>query len=159
MENTPSGPFGPFVVPTEYWVELTVDGEVIDKGIRIRKDPRIDASDQDLRMQYYFSKKCYDAYHVLESYRNVIDAVNDPSSALKQFRGNGAAGNPDTMYGSITHTPADRETVVGLQHKFLFMMNLIQSADVMPTSQTQEGVKKLEATLKQMQERWKTLVK
>lgn len=159
LENTPSGPHGPFAVPTEYWVELTVDGEVFNKGIRIRKDPRVEASDQSLRMQYHFSKICYDAYHELETYRNAIDAIKEPSDALKQFRGNGAAGNPDTMYGSITQVPADKETVVGLQHKFLFMMNLLQSADVMPTTQTQEGVKTLQDTLEKMKERWKGLVR
>jgi len=157
QDRTPSGPHGPRVIPGEYWVELTVDGEVFEKGIRIRMDPRVTVNSRALQTQTDFSKACYDAYHELEEFRVTIDGMSRPSEQLLAFRGNGSAGDPDTMYGSITHTPVDRETVVGLQHKFLFMMNLLQSADVMPTQQTQAGVKELQKTLEGMKARWERL--
>lgn len=156
-QKTPSGPHGPFVHPGDYTVRLTVDGQEMTKTINVKLDPRVEISSTGLQLQTYLSKACYDAYHELESIRNVIDAMSNPGDKLRRLRGNGSAGDPDTMYGSIRHTPADRETIVGLQHKFLFMLNLMQAADVEPTNQTVNAVRELQKSLEALKERWKLL--
>ena len=53
--------------------------------------------------------------------------------------------------------PDDRETVVGLQEKFLFMLNLLQAADARPTTQAREAVPALERTLAALEARWAAL--
>lgn len=59
----------------------------------------------------------------------------------------GAPAAPDLLYGSITAVPDDRETVVGLQQKFLSMLSLLQAADARPTIQARTAVPALERTL------------
>ncbi len=153
-KKTPSGPHGPFVHPGTYRVRLTVDGQSIERPLKVIMDPRVESTNADLAAQFSLSKQCYDAYHELQAIHEAIDANTNASSAARALRGNGSVGDPDTMYGSITHTPADRETVVGLQHKFLFMMNLIQANDNKPTSQSIQGVETLKKTLEEIKNRW-----
>ncbi len=156
-KNTPSGPFGPFVLPGQYIVRLTVDGKAMEKRITVRIDPRVLASMEDLKKQSEMSLKVYDAYHELQMIREAIDQMNNASDGLKALRGNGAPGNPDTMYGSIAATPMDQETVVGLQYKCLFVLNLLQDADVKITEQMTEAVEMLENALGGINERWDLL--
>ena len=47
------------------------------------------------------------------------------------------------LYGSIRAVSSQRETIVGLQNKLIYMMNILQSADVNPTSQAQESINDL----------------
>ena len=53
--------------------------------------------------------------------------------------------------------PAEEETVVGVQHKLLFVLKLLQDADARPTTQALEAVERLEATLAAVQARWDAL--
>lgn len=66
----------------------------------------------------------------------IVDARSpDARKPLMALRGNGEPGDQDVLYGSITAVPAERETIVGLQQKFLYMLTLLQGADVEPTPQ------------------------
>ncbi|RLD18955.1 MAG: glycoside hydrolase, partial [Bacteroidetes bacterium] len=156
-KNTPSGPFGPFVLPGQYIVRLTVDGQATEKALTVRMDPRVKTSTADLKKQSEMSMRCYDAYHELQTIREAIDQMSNASNAIKALRGNGAPGNPDTMYGSIRESPIDQETVAGLQHKFLFVLNLLQGADATIPKQTIEAVDILEDALDGVKSRWDTL--
>ena len=43
--------------------------------------------------------------------------------------------------------PADRETIVGLQNKFLFMITLLQGADARPTPQALAALAELQKSV------------
>ncbi len=156
-KNTPSGPFGPLVNPGTYRVRLTVDGKVSEKPLTIRMDPRVKMTDQALNLQRDLSMASYNAYHELQEIVEAIDAKEKPSKEMLALRGNGNASDQDIMYGSIRATPVEQETLVSLQNKFIYMMNVLQAADVMPTTQVQEGVEALKASLEGMKSRWDKL--
>ncbi|OEK05625.1 glycoside hydrolase [Roseivirga misakiensis] len=156
-KNTPSGPHGPFVKPGTYRVRLTVNGKTSERPIQVMMDPRVTISEDALEMQTSLSLDCYNAYHELQEIVEAIDNINKPTQEQLALRGNGKVGDPDTMYGSIRSVDSDRETLVGLQQKFIFMMNLIQAADVQPTNQTVSAVDALSATKTAMIERWKKM--
>ena len=153
-KGTPSGPNGPLVLPGNYTVRLTVDKEVFEKELTVKMDQRVTTSLAQINKQYQLSKICYDAYHQLQDIRDAIDAKSKVSKKLQALRGNGTPGEPDIMYGSIRQTPVENETIVGLQHKFLFMLKLFQSADAEVTTQAEEGVEVLRRSLKGLIERW-----
>jgi len=69
-------------------------------------------------------------------------------------RGEGEPEEPDTLYGSITETAPERETVVGLQQKFLYMLKLLQQADARPTAQAMAAIGKLQERLRFVARRW-----
>jgi len=150
--NTPSGPQGPLAMPGTYNVRLTVDGKAMEQPLEVKMDPRVTISAADLKLQFDYSMMCYNAYHELQSMRESVEAQLSGKKKLKKAQytslrdmvGEGKPENPDIMYGSITEVPADKETIVGLQDKFLHMQLIFQSADMKPTTQAMEGVKRLQ---------------
>ena len=103
------------------------------------------------------SKLCYDAYHELQAIRETIDGKKKLSKEVIAFRGNGAPGDPDIMYGSISQSSIDQETVVGLQYKFLYVLNILQSSDSRVPEQSLEGIEVLKKSLEGMKVRWAKL--
>lgn len=160
--KTPSGPHGPFVVPGNYQVRLTVDGNVQTQQLEVKIDPRVIASKEDLTLQGLYSKRCYESYNELQVIREDLEeriADGGRTSAWKALRGRGMPGEQDLLYGSIYQSDPQEETIVGLQSKFIYLMNLLQGADVKPTTQAMEGVKQLERSVEVLKERWKKLVR
>lgn len=164
-QNTPSGPHGPFVRPGRFTVRLTVDGTTFDRPLDVRLDPRVALGEGDLRLQTDLSLACYRGYHRAQDLRDAIDAALKAAKggdaareeARRRLRGAGAPGDPDLLYGSITAVPDDEETVVGLQQKFLYLLNLLQAADARPTTQARAVVPALERTLAALEARWAAL--
>ena len=77
--------------------------------------------------------------------------------ALMALRGEGEPGAADILYDSITAVPPEKETVVGLQEKLLFMLALLQSADARPTTQAADAVRRLEQVVPALEQRWATV--
>jgi photosystem II stability/assembly factor-like uncharacterized protein len=155
FQRTPTGPLGPFVPPGAYTIRLTVDGAVVDRRIEVGLDPRVELSEEDVRLQTETSLACYRGYLEAQEIRDAIDALgSEPGEVSMKIRGEGEPEEPDTLYGSITETPPERETVVGLQQKFLYMLKLLQQADARPTYQSLVAVQKLRESLRSLARRW-----
>ncbi len=162
--NTPSGPVGPYVHPGKYRVRLTVDGASSERTLDVRLDPRGSIAEAGLQAQTDLSMACYRGHIRLQEIRDAVDAALKAGdvdaarkSALQMLRGEGRPGDPDIMYGSIYAAPDVKETVVGLQEKFLHMLNLLQAADARPTTQAREAVAALQKTLAALEARWTVL--
>jgi hypothetical protein len=164
--NTPSGPRGPFVHPDRYTVRLHVDGAALERSIEVGMDPRVEISAEDLQLQTDLSLACYRGYLEVQELREAIDsAMQDRSAsasaaeleAWTTLRGSGSPGDPDILYGSIYAASAAEETLVGLQHKFLFLLNVLQGADARPTSQAAAAVTKLQEMLPALRQRWEAI--
>ncbi len=157
-QKTPSGPVGPLVHPGSYTVRLTVDGAAQQRTLEVRLDPRVSIAPEGLRRQSDVSLACYRGYHEAQEIREAIDARTAGDRAkLQALRGNGEPGVQDVLYGSITAVPAEQETIVGLQQKFLFMLTLLQGADAAPTPQALAAVTELQKTLAALKTRWNSL--
>jgi photosystem II stability/assembly factor-like uncharacterized protein len=164
--NTPDGPMGPFVHPGEYKVKLSLGNQVYTHPITVRMDPRVTITNDDLQLQTDLSMECYRAYNQLLEWRNNIDSQlkdTNLSSAMKEslmnFRGNGSPSDGDFLYGSISEGNPEDETIVDLQHKYLFMLNVLQSADVRPTTQMEDGMRRLRERLLVTENRFKNEIK
>ncbi|WP_339699388.1 glycoside hydrolase [uncultured Roseivirga sp.] len=165
-KNTPSDPSGPYVHPGKYTVRLTVDGKTSEQSIHVRIDPRTEISASALQQQTDLSLQVYNNYHQAQSIIEAIDQqLNDPKrkwktgekDKLQSFRGNGAANAGDFIYGSISASPLERESLVGLQSKFLYMLSVLQSVEAQPTNAVVSGIEQLELRLKEMLTKWDTL--
>ena len=162
-EQTPSGPNGPFVHPGDYTIRLSVDGLISEQTLHVRLDPRTNMTQHDVQRQTDLSLLCYDSYHELQEMRVHIDAkfaadnidlTEQEREKWQTFRGQGNPSGGDMLYGSIAETTLQQETIVSLQHKFLFMLDLLQAADERPTMQAEDGINKLELRLEEMKDRW-----
>jgi hypothetical protein len=161
--DTQSGPVGPYVAPGDYKVKLTVDGKIIEKTIKVKLDPRSEMSNEALNLQTTLSLQCYTNYETLQVIRESIDQMpiegNDGYAELQQFRGSGAPNNGDVIYGSIYESNLENETIVGLQSKFLYLLNVLQNADAMPTAKTKEAAYMLDKRVAEMMVKWNSLKK
>jgi len=168
-KNTPTGPQGPLVHPGTYVVRLSIDQEVItEQPVMVKMDPRVTISESDLDLQTEYSLVCYRSYQELQSIREEMDLKlnsaklkwkEDKKKKVLALRGAGAPDNPDVMYGSITDVYLEQETMVSLQDKFLYMMAVLQGADVRPTSQAVAAIDKLKIRKNEMISRWKAMNK
>ena len=165
-KNTPIGPFGPFVAPGVYSVRLTADGKTSEQTVQVRLDPRTSISDADLKLQTDLSWQCYNQYNMLQSIRKEMDAkLNNPKTKWKKeqqekfktLRGGGAPDGGDILYGSISETSVERESIVSLQDKFLFLLTVIQSSETRPTQQTEEAVNKLTNRYAELTAAWNAI--
>ena len=138
FQKTPTAPLGPFVAPGEYTVRLTVDGAVFERRVDVRLDPRVRMSVEDVKLQTEASLACYRGYLEAQKLREV---------------GEGEPEEPDTLYGSITESPEEKETALSLQQKFLYMMKLLQQGDSRPTSQALAAVEELQERLRALARR------
>jgi hypothetical protein len=165
IHDTPSGPVGPFVAPGTYKVKLTVDGVFQEQNVNVRLDPRSDISEMALKQQTKGALQCYNSYNVLQGIRSTIDRQLETQTKwkkgkkeeLKAFRGQGNVNDVDIVYSSISQTTLDKETIVGLQKKFLYVMKVLESADAEPTVQNMEALKILDKRLHEMIDKWNTL--
>jgi len=162
-KNSPVEPGGPFVHPGKYTVRLITDGKISEQSIQVRLDPRATISDADLQLQTDLSLQCYASYNSLQSIREEIDlALKDSKrkwkklqqEGFKSLRGNGEPDGADIMYSSISESPVEKETIVSLQEKFLYMLASIQSVDAKPTKQAVDAVNRLTNRLAELTEKW-----
>ncbi len=151
--NTPSGPVGPYFLPGKYKIRLVVDGTVTqEQELLVRLDPRVTISNDDLFLQSVYSMMCYKTYNDLLTMRNDIDLkLSNPKTKwgkgkkelLIALRGEGRPENPDVIYGSISDTSIEKETIVALQEKLLYLMSVLQSTEAKPTAAQVQAVTKL----------------
>jgi photosystem II stability/assembly factor-like uncharacterized protein len=155
-KKTPGSPDGPYVHPGIYTIRLTVDGDQIIQKLRVDLDPRITISPADIQQQTDLSMACYNAYNELQVIReNMVLKMSksnnaDSKAAIEKILGSGNPDIPDIDYSYIVKTPVEKESIVGLQSKLLYLMAVLQSADVAPTSQTKLAVSEVLAVAEQI---------
>jgi hypothetical protein len=109
-------------------------------------------------MQSKYSMICYQSYNKLQLIRDSIDEKTKSTNlsvetitALKRKRGSGSPGGGDILYGSIYESTNEKETIVSLQEKFLFMLHVLQTVDARPTPQAILAIEKMERTLRYLE--------
>jgi photosystem II stability/assembly factor-like uncharacterized protein len=83
VDHSPPSP--PVAMPGRYAVRLTVDGEFHERPFEIRKDPRIPASDADLRAQF----------ELLVAIQDRVSEVADLVMRLREVRARIEEGRPE----------------------------------------------------------------
>ncbi len=164
--NTASGPVGPFVAPGNYRVQLIIDGITTERSIAVKLDPRSQLSPKAIDLQTQLSLRCYANYNKLQTIRESIDhklatqnSKKELQTTLNNYRGSGVPQSGSFMYGSIRASDLADETLVGLQSKLLYLINVLQSADEMPTVKTTEAVNLLDIRVKELLNQWKMIAK
>jgi len=147
--DTPRSPLGPFVLPGEYKVKLTIDARSYTQTLTIKMDPRVKASSADLRQQFDLSMLAYNglqrSMEALEQVRSLRAQVKDlraraqgaTADALKSFDDKliaiGGEGRPPAAGGDASDTrPMD---LTRLATTLESLLELFQGVDARPTTQ------------------------
>jgi photosystem II stability/assembly factor-like uncharacterized protein len=85
---TPRQPQGPFAVPGDYLVRLTVDGRHLQEPLTLRPDPRVHASPEDLQQQFELASTV--AGLLTRSSKTLLEAQSQQQQ-LQAIKASGAA--------------------------------------------------------------------
>ncbi|HVN69541.1 MAG TPA: hypothetical protein VMU38_07840 [Candidatus Binatia bacterium] len=128
---------GPLVPPGTYTVRLSVDGKSYTRPATVRRDPRISASDADLRAQYDLARTIL----ALEAQVKAARA-RALKAGKKQLAGEAPADNPDDSMGAYSH---DFTSFLYLENALDYLESAVESADAPPTPDMRAAYAKLEA--------------
>jgi hypothetical protein len=143
---------GPLVPPGEYTIRLSVYGKTWTRSARVMKDPRIAASDADLRAQYDLARR------VAALRGDVALARSKAQQTLKGLSGANAQtyrrdivgeeppDNPDDSEGTYSH---DFTSFLYLQTALDYLESAVESADAAPTPDMRSAYAKLDSIYRQ----------
>jgi hypothetical protein len=151
--NTPPPFTSPWVMPGNYTVKLTANGQTLTQPMTVTMDPRVKTPLADLQAQFRLSKELYDA--ILET-GGAMEQITAMQKQLKERAANGPANDALTEYGKrldalagVGYDPfADRfggrrtpaGSFVAIRGQLDRLLHELQNADVAPTAQQSEAV-------------------
>lgn len=140
---------GPLAPPGSYVVRLSVDGKTLTRDLRVLRDPRIAASDADLRAQYDLAVQ-------IEALRTRVTEARTRAQQLergslptakaemlrKEIVGEEPPENPDDSEGAYSH---DFTSFLYVQGALDYLESAVESGDAAPTPDMRSALAKLQA--------------
>jgi photosystem II stability/assembly factor-like uncharacterized protein len=154
--DTPLEPRGPWVLPGDYTVRLTVDGQTESQPLTVRMDPRVKTSPTDLKEQYSRSMQ------VSQAIGRARDALGGVGRLRQELRRRAPLGGSlreaiakveqraQELEGPDADSPAASGQVPGLKQllgDLASLYQILQGADAAPTPQAASAVSDLERAL------------
>ncbi len=129
--NTPPVPTSPWVMPGNYTVRLTANGQTLTQPLTVAMDPRVKTSIADLQAQFRISKQLYDAINQASAAIADIQSLQKqkPDKQLEALLGN------EERAGGFGGGANSAATLFGLRGQLERLQHELQNADVAPTKQ------------------------
>jgi len=169
-KNTAPNETSPWVIPGNYFVHLTVDGEIANQPLVVKMDPRVKTSVADLQKQHDLSvqcyegrKKCIEVLNEIRIYRAKLKSqmINPPSNLADELN------RKDKEASALENTPQAGPSVAldvsqassfgRLNNNFASLQNTLQEADMPPTTQTIKAVGDAQKQLNELLKKWNNL--
>jgi len=175
--RTPSGPSGPWVKPGSYTLRMSIDGVRFAREFDVVLDPRVTATEAEIDAQHRAAMEIDSAYREISDLRRRVHGVrgwgealvSDPAyaefesdlsrfvSEVASIEGDVELEAPSVHYSAIYAVDGNAESLSGLQQKLLFVMAVVDEADVAPTDQALDAIGRLQTAKELVFERWKTV--
>lgn len=168
--DTPREPLGPFVLPGEYTVKLTANGQSVTQPLTVKMDPRVPTPAAALQRQFALAMRLTDAIrrdyealqqvkslraqlrnvraHAAQSTSALTDAIARVDESAAALEGTG--GGPGAAGISAT-----AENLTRLNGELVTLLNIVDGADAEPTTQVVAAVGDLERALAEQLARWR----
>ena len=161
-KDTPFVPEGPFVLPGNYTVKLTVNGKTVSQNLTVKMDPRVPTSPGDWQQQFTLSMQVYngvkETFAMLEEAKKLqakFKADKDTANEAKlNLLLNGAR-----LTGAPTPTGLSELPLNRLNGAFAGLLDLLQDADVAPSMQAVSAAKDLQTALEKVKKTWAEIKK
>jgi hypothetical protein len=135
--NTLRVPEGPWAYPGKYTVKLTVGAKTFTQVLMVRMDPRVKTPGPALSQQYSLSVGLYDA--IVES-----QAMSEKIATAKKGAADSVAKALTALDSALTANRAQMLTV----------MDVLEGADVVPTSQAVTAATESRTVYAELVKRW-----
>ncbi|HKW75786.1 MAG TPA: hypothetical protein VJN64_09695 [Terriglobales bacterium] len=164
--NTVPQPSGPWVVPGQYIVVLTVDGKSYSQSLTVKMDPRVKTPFAGLQQQFYLSGQIYQRMLTLgpaaEQATELRKQLQErQSKAQPQSAAATAITNLSNRLNAVLGTqtrrpgpPSEIPTLSLLRAKYMSLFGVLQEADDAPTSQAVAGMSEIEKQLPPLMQQW-----
>jgi photosystem II stability/assembly factor-like uncharacterized protein len=128
---------GALVPPGNYVVRLTVNGKTYRRTAVVKRDPRVPATDADLRAQYALALK-------IEALKGDVDAARTRAqhAGKTAIAGTSLPENPDDSMGAYSH---DFSSLLYVSNALANLEGAVESADAAPTPAMRSAYLKLQA--------------
>ncbi len=178
FRDTPSEPQGPWVLPGEYTVRLTVNGRRMQQPLLVKMDPRVKTPLQGLKLQFEIARQSWEGIGTIQAalkqvrglrsrlkelqesagkntdLLDALRAVDSQAAALVGNSGSGRRGGPRRL------PQGDREYNLGrLESELLALLALVDQVDAEPTGPQVAAAEKTQRTLTDLLARWEKLKK
>jgi photosystem II stability/assembly factor-like uncharacterized protein len=167
--NTAPQPSGPWTMPGDYTVVLTVDGKAYSQPLTIKMDPRVKTPVTGLQQQFAMSYQLYNRMLTLAPAveqatalrKELQDRVklapqgSESATALTQLN-----DSLTTLLGSATRRagpPTQTATLSLLRAKYAALFGMLQEVDAAPTTQARAGLTEIERQLPPLLQKWQEL--
>ncbi len=173
-KDTPFVPEGPFVMPGKYTIKLTVNGRSFVKTLEVRMDPRVTTPMAGLRQQFDLSMRSYDGVIAAYAAAAKVRRISEQLAAVKQKAGTEGPLSKDIADlqrkvsafgggGGFRRGPggpaSGGEASFGqLGGTFMSLMNLLQDADVIPSTQAVAAVDATQASFERSENGWRSIL-
>jgi photosystem II stability/assembly factor-like uncharacterized protein len=138
----------PVAAPGEYTVELTVGGETLTQQFTLLRDPRVPATEEELRAQFDLKRDIRDRVSALNEGLNDLRRVREQIAAARERIGDGDEGEEaraaakeltgalDEIERALVMTKADKPRPGGseIKEKFGALAGMIDESDDRPTA-------------------------
>jgi photosystem II stability/assembly factor-like uncharacterized protein len=174
--GTPSGPQGPWVLPGEYTVKLTVDGQSQEQPLQVKMDPRVKTPVKGLELQFAIARQSWEGIgRVQASLKQVrtlrtrlkdlresagkdgplaeaFAALDKKAAALEGASAQGRRGGPGRFAAS-----GGEDSLTRLNFELNLLLARVEQADATPTTPAVEASQKLQQALDAVLGRWDNL--
>jgi len=128
--NTPAEPRGPWALPGPYTVRLTVGGRTLTRPLRLKMDPRVKATPEDLRAQ-------------LERSQEIVRDLARSADAVRQ-----AKERARTADAARARPPAEAAAkLTALNERLATVYGILQEVDAAPTAAALRAAQELRQEL------------
>jgi len=161
--NTAPAPTSPWVMPGNYTLVLTVDGQKYSQPMTVQMDPRVKTPVADLQKQFDLSQQVYQDLLALQA---VIDKATAARAQLKTMREKASSADSAKIDeaskslesleggGGRRRRGPQPENLTGVRTSLLELLDVFQSADVAPTAQAAAAVPKLHQSVASVTGQW-----
>ncbi|HEV2118034.1 MAG TPA: hypothetical protein VGR48_18500 [Terriglobales bacterium] len=168
VRETPVQPSGPLVLPGNYEVRLTVNGETYRQPLEIKEDPRVSTSLADLARQLQLELHITDtvakdmsAYNDISAVRKQVaalqkEAPKGPRSAKLTAAATALDGKLAALAG-MSRIPGGPATLANLNGTLATLLNSVESGDAAPTAQAAEVFDETERSLQTLLASWEKI--
>jgi hypothetical protein len=174
--DTPSMPQGPWVLPGEYTVRLTVNGQSQEQPLLVKMDPRVKTTVKGLELQFAIARQSWEGIGKVHAtlkqvqalrtrlkdlgeqagkdggLADMLAALDKKAAALEGARGQVRRGGPGRF------APASgQDSLTRLDFELNSLLAIVDQADATPTKPVVAAAEKVQRTLAALLARWDDL--
>jgi photosystem II stability/assembly factor-like uncharacterized protein len=160
-KDTAPEPTSPWVMPGEYTIKLTVNGQSQTQKLTIKMDPRVTMTFMQLREQHDLSWDCYqkesrllEALQVYEDLNNQISKLKEDKKAVK------LASTINSVHEQLKNAAKGQSSSLESMNTFYSrVFSIMQDADMPVTTQVKSAINENWSSYNQVMATWTAAIK